>query len=147
MSENPYAPPKARVADVSIADPTVRPVPTNWIWRPPVLVWIVSTFATVQLLGVLLSMKDARYLDAINDGLVSPAHALAGFAHPLLLFLGGVLLLFLRRAAILMFGAHLVWGTVHLLAEGGTWTVYLELAIEAGICVYCWHLIMRGTLK
>lgn len=143
------APHEVPVADTSMQESSHSHPPRelrDWTLRRPVLVWILFTWATLQLLGVLVAMKKAHYLDAINEGIVSPVHALVGFAYPFLFFLGGALLLFLRRAAVFVFGLYLVWGIVRLLA-GGQWPAYLSLAIVAGICVYCWQLIVRGTLR
>lgn len=140
---------KAPVAEAATQEPLHSSTPhalRDWILRRPIPVWILFAWATLQLLGVLAAMKNAHYLDAITEGFVSPVHALAGFAYPFLFFLGGVLLLFLRRAAVLMYGAYLVWGIARILA-GGQWPEYLSLAIVAGICVYCWQLIVRGTLR
>lgn len=139
----------APVSDASVQESTRRRPPhalREWTLRRPVPVWIVFAWAALQLLGVLTAMKNAHYLDAINEGLVSPFQALVGFAYPFLFFLGGALLLFLRRAAVVVFGAYFVWGVVRILA-GSQWPAYLSLAIVAGICVYCWQLILRGTLK
>ena len=69
-------------------------------------------------MAVFSEMKTVHYLDAINEGIVSPAHALAGFASPFFFFLGSALLLFLRRAALLMFGVFLVWNIVLRLNDG-----------------------------
>ena len=149
MSRNPYAPPKTPVTDAPMQEPIDGPAPhasRNWIQRRPVFVWIPFTLSSLQLVAVFSAMKDAHYLDAINDGIVSPVQALEGFAYPFLFFLGSALLLFLRRAAILVFATYLLWGIAKRFG-GGSWLAYLDLTLVGGIWVYCWYLDRRGTLK
>jgi hypothetical protein len=67
----------------------------RWFQRRPIPVWIIFALCSLQMFGILVAMSDTHYLEAINSGYVSPAHAIIGFLFPLLLFLGG-LLLFLR---------------------------------------------------
>ena len=67
--------------------------------------------------------------------------------YPLLFLLAGVLLLFLRKAAILAFGAYFAWGCAKIVSENIAFSGYLSLALVLGIIVYCLRLQQSGRLK
>ena len=122
---DPYRTPEAPLTLPPSAKPGTRPI----------LVLLTFAFCWLQLLGVIYAMHDNHLLDLIDRGYVSPLQALTGFAFPLLLFLGGLALYFMRRIALVFFGAYFLWGVVKF--ESATSLVSpLSLLVALAILVY-----------
>lgn len=116
-----------------------------WIRRRPIPVWIISTFCTLQMLGVVVAIRNSGYIAAIRAGEVSVLHAVFGALYPFLLFVGGVLLLLLRRSALTFFMAYFVWGVLKIV-NATAYPAYLSLSLVSGIIMYCWWLKITKRL-
>jgi hypothetical protein len=126
--------------------PVSPPIQANWFRRRPIPVWIIFAWCTLQLFGVIMYMDNTHYFDAIHNGEVSPFSATLGFLYPLLFFVSGVFLLLLRRVALALFSAYLLWGILKI-AGGATFMPILSLALVSAVVMYAWWLKISGTLK
>ena len=128
------------------ADNESQADPSGASRRRPIAVWIIFAICTLQLLTILIFMHKSHYFDAVRAGAIAPISAFFGFLYPFLFFLGGVLLLLLRKAAIVVFGIYLGWGILKVVS-GTTHGGVLDLVLAAGILAYCWQLRADGKLS
>lgn len=139
--------PESAATDIEPPQQLVRPVKrSHWYQRRPIPVWVVFVWSALQMLAVFIAMSKAHYLEQINNGFVSPVHALIGLLFPMLFFLGGLSLFLLRKVTVVFFGAYFIWGVVKI-GFSAPYISYLSLAIVAGICIYSLRLASQGRLR
>lgn len=136
MPDNLYAPPGADLA------PPARPSRT-------IPVYLITAWCSIQFAAVAYFM--ATNWQSILTPLQMGAESVAGFVgrllFPVLLFVAGVQLFFMRKAASFSFGLYFAWSLQKLLWHPGSGLGPVDLFITTGIFIYCIHLHRAGKLS
>lgn len=119
-----------------------------WFQRRPIPIYIISAYAILQWVAITLYMveKWSVFMELIRTGALAPLPFAAGFVYPFILFIGGVLVLRMRKSAIYFFGTYLALGLYKVLSQNVSFPGYVDLALVFGILVYCLRLRQQRLL-
>lgn len=125
------------------------PDPRSWFEKRPIPVFVIAALCLLQFLGVVLFIWDhwADLVEMMRRGIESPVTFLFRLVYPFLLLAAGLTLLALRKAALVFFGAYLVWGVEKIIVQTLNFPGYLSLAMVFGVLVYCLRLAKEGVLR
>lgn len=120
-----------------------------WYWRRPIPVHIISAYCTLQWVCITFYMigQWALFRELMRTGALAPISFAAGFVYPLVLFMGGVLLFFMRKMAVSFFVVYLLLGLQKVLTQNVSFPGRFDLALVSGILVYCLRLRHIRWLK
>ncbi len=125
------------------------PLANRLLANRPIPVWIITAFCCFQFIAILayILQNSGLLFELLKTGAESPIAFISKLLYPFLLFMGGLLLFFLRKSAIYFFVAYLLWGVTKIVSNPLTFFSYLSLAIVVGVCVYCLRLRQKNVLK
>lgn len=126
--------------------------PFNCIGRRqrPVLLVVCAAVCTLSFLGLAIySLANFRQLaELIRVGVISPKVFFGCIvSYPVFLLWGGLLLLFMRRSALIILGSTLPWGICVAVLWGVNPFVYVGFALVLGIIGYALWLNHKGLLR
>jgi len=84
--------------------------------------------------------KWSTFVELVRTGALAPVPFAAGFIYPLILFIAGIFLLFMRKAAVLWFALYLLLGLYKVLTQNVSFPGYIDVALIFGVLVYCLRL-------
>lgn len=119
-----------------------------WYWRRPLAVYIILALSLLQWLAIVVELVRVwpGIYELLRTGAVSVASFLGGFLHPLASLAGSVCLLFMRKAALVFFGACILIGLYKTLNQYA-YVDLVGLALCVGIFIYCLRLRSQGRLR
>jgi hypothetical protein len=151
VQDNRYSPPSAELdSNTSGSQSAAQPPKTSgWFNARPIPVFIIAGWCILQFFGICLFMFEhwREVTELVRTGAESPLAFVGKFLYPALMFLAGLLLLFMRKAATFAFGLYLAWGATKVISQNIDFPGYLSLALVLGIVVYCLRLQQAGQLK
>lgn len=132
-------------------DPLARPDGPGRAWysRRPIPGYVISAYCSLQWMCISFYMVGqwALFRELMRTGAPAPIPFAAGFVYPLVLFTGGILLFFMRKAAVSFLVAYLLLGLQKVLTQNGSVPGRPGLAMVSGIVVYCLRLRHARRLK
>jgi len=96
---------------------------------------------------LFLSEPWAAFVYLVKIGAVSPFILAAKILYPFFLLLAGLLLFFMRKGAIIIFGLYMAWGVTKSVSQHLNILGHLSLVLVFGIIIYCLRLAQKGLLK
>jgi hypothetical protein len=113
-----------------------------WFARRPIPIYIICAYCTLQWVAITLFMieKWSTFVELVRTGALAPVPFAAGFIYPLILFIAGIFLLFMRKAAVLWFALYLLLGLYKVLTQNVSFPGYIDVALIFGVLVYCLRL-------
>jgi hypothetical protein len=150
MQDNRYNAPQADLGR-GAATSQAQSVSSNasWFSSRPVPVFIIAAWCILQLIGISIFMVEnwREVSEPVRIGMESPLAFACKFLYPLVLFIAGILLLFMRKAATYAFGLYVAMGIAQVFSKNVDFQGYLSLALVFGIFVYSLRLHKAGHLK
>lgn len=136
MPDNLYAPPAS------------APVPSSQPSRT-IPVYVISAWCTIQLAAVAYFMATnwQGVLMPLQMGAESLASFVAKLLFPILLFVAGIQLFLMRKAAAFSFGLYFAWSLQKLLWNPNSGLGPIDVMITTGILVYTIRLHRTGKLN
>jgi hypothetical protein len=137
MTDNLYAPPRS------------KPETVSWFKTRPIPVFLIAGWCTFHLAAfvAVMAMNWQQIVLMMETGAQSPVSFAILCAMPLLSFSSGMMLLFMRKGAVLAFALFLAWLLWRSIFQGSATTNPLDFAASAGMTGYSLYLYRKGRLK
>lgn len=118
----------------------------SWLQRRPISVLIISTLCSLSFVGTaVFILNNGTDFEALPP--TAPLALPTKLLYPLLYISGGLLLLLMRKEAIVLFVLYFVWGLGKTIYENVTFLNYLDLVLVFGFIIYCLRLRQRNLLR
>ena len=133
----------------SAQEVTFTPAKSSWFNKRPIPVFIISAWCIIQFIVVTLFILDSWHeiIELVKTGAESPLSLIGKFLNPFIMFIAGILLLFMRKSATIAFGLYLASGLIWQVTQSSSFQGYLPLAIVLLVFVYCLNLKQSGKLS
>lgn len=134
--DNLYAPPGANLAPAARHSRTAP-------------VYIIAAWCCIQItaVGYFMVTNWQALLTPLQMGAESVPGFIGRLLFPILLFVSGLQLFFMRKSACYAFGLYFAWSLQKLLWQPGSGLGPFDIMITTGIWVYCVRLHRAGKLN
>jgi hypothetical protein len=150
MQDSRYSPPQADLGQgAATSEAPLTSSKGSWFSSRPIPVFIIAAWCILQLVGITIFMVEnwREVSEPVRVGMESPLAFAGKFFYPFVMFIAGILLLFMRKAATYAFGLYVAMGIAQVFSKNIDFQGYLSLALVFGIFVYSLRLHKAGHLR